>query len=569
MSAPQTTDAKAPPHLRQTPEIVTRLEWLMFFRVVLITLLLGSTLIFRLTSHDLLENSRRLTLLGLIVGTYALTIIYALALRLLQEHFRRFAYVQLTGDLLVSTVLITLTGGTESLFLVLFSLTVLAGSIILGRTGSLYTMFIATVLIVLLVLRELLGWWTPATSVDDKELLAVFLSGLTNVSAVFLVALLAGYLSEQARAAGQRLLDASRDIETLKVLNGHIITSIQSGLVSFTLDYQIIFFNPAAGRITGHDPDAVLYARAYELFPGLKDRPVVDELQQWEGQFRRVDGRVCALSYSLSPLRDADEVHQGWILIIQDLTRFREMEESVRRSERFAGIGKMAAGIAHEIRNPLASMSGSIQILSKAGNLEGTNHRLMEIVLRETDRLNTLVSDFLQFARPNPPAYEMVSIRPILDELLLVFRYLNVNEQDEAVRSDVSLLLEMEEEAELQADPRQLRQVFWNLLNNSIQAMPDGGSIKVSVEKRAWEIEIQVEDQGVGIPVDLLDRIFDPFYSTKRSGTGLGLALVHRIIEEHRGRIHVISNPGEGTRVSVILPKKQLGKARLVEELAQ
>ena len=272
--------------------------------------------------------------------------------------------------------------------------------------------------------------------------------------------------------------------------------------------------------------------------------------------FRRPDGRPS--QFSLSPLLDGNGRHQGYIPT-QDLTPLREMEESVRRSERFAGIGKMAAGIAHEIRNPLASMSGSIQMLSQSGSLDHTGNRLMKIVLRETDRLNSLVTEFLQFARPNPPEFEQIHLRHVLDEMILVFRYLHFSNTP-ASRPDLDVNLRMESEIQIQADPRQLRQVFWNLLNNSVQAMPDGGTIDIVVEKRAREVEVQVLDQGVGIPVDRLDRIFDPFYSTKKDGTGLGLALVHRIIEEHEGRIHVVSSPGEGTRFSVILPIKQPDK---------
>jgi len=214
-------------------------------------------------------------------------------------------------------------------------------------------------------------------------------------------------------------------------------------------------------------------------------------------------------------------------------------------------------------------MSGSIQILAKAGNLEGTNHRLMKIVLRETDRLNALVTEFLQFARPTPPAFEVLSLRHVLDEILLVFRYLSVNESGGLPDANIDLDLDMEVDARLEADPRQLRQVFWNLLNNSVQAMPEGGPISVRVEKRSREVEVQIEDTGVGISIDKLDRIFDPFYSTKKNGTGLGLALVHRIIEEHHGRMHVVSDPGEGTRISVILPKKQPKNIQRVGGLVQ
>jgi len=293
-----------------------------------------------------------------------------------------------------------------------------------------------------------------------------------------------------------------------------------------------------------------------DIFAAVEEHEDPNELTRWEGAFRRPDGRKRALGFSLSPLMDGGGRHQGYILIMQDLTPLREMEESVRRSERFAGIGKMAAGIAHEIRNPLASMSGSIQMLSQSDALDETGNRLMRIVLRETDRLNSLVTEFLQFARPNPPEFENIYLRHVLDEMILVFRYLHFNNTPET-RPDVDVTLHMDTEIQIEADPRQLRQVFWNLLNNSVQAMPDGGSIDISVEKRAREVEVQVLDAGLGIPVDRLDRIFDPFYSTKQDGTGLGLALVHRIIEEHDGRIHVVSSPGEGTRLSVILPIKQ------------
>ena len=550
---------------KPTSEIVNRLEWLMFFRVILVTLLLGSTVVFRLADHDILTSSKRLALLGLIIGTYTLTIVYAIVLRTMTDRYETFALVQLFGDLIISSMLVALTGGTESFFLVLFSLCVLSASILLYRRGALYTMVLATAFIVLLVLRESLGWWMPKGPVRDDALLAVLLSGLTNISAVFLVGMLAGYLSEQARDAGRRLRDASRDLEALRTLNGHIITSIQSGLVSYTLDHRIIFFNPAVGRITGYEPSAVLYARVTEIFGAVESHEDPNDPAQWEGVFRRPDGRKRALGFSLSPLMDGRGRHQGYILILQDLTPLREMEESVRRSERFAGIGKMAAGIAHEIRNPLASMSGSIQMLSQSDALDETGNRLMRIVLRETDRLNSLVTEFLQFARPNPPEFEQIYLRHVLDEMILVFRYLHFNNTP-ATRSDVDVSLHMEAEIQIQADPRQLRQVFWNLLNNSVQAMPDGGSIDIFVEKRAREVEVQVLDEGTGIPVGRLDRIFDPFYSTKKDGTGLGLALVHRIIEEHDGRIHVVSSPGEGTRLSVILPIKQRNRQQQVLE---
>ncbi len=547
-SEPRITTARRP---EPQPELVAKLQWLMFFRVVIITLLLGSTLLFRIIGADFAANPTQLTLLGVIIATYALTIVYAVVLRSLRGGYSRFAYVQLSIDLLIGAVLISVTGGTESLFLILFALTVLNASILLYRRGAMYMMMLSTALIVLQVAREALGWWLPGGPVSDERLLGVFLSGVTNISAVFLVALLAGYLSEQVRDTGRRLRVASRDLEAARALNDRIITSIQSGLASYTHDGQIIFFNPAAGRITGLDPQKVLYNDARLVFPDL---PVDEEdLPRWEAPFTRPDGARRVLGYSRSPLLDRGGERQGWILAFQDLTPLREMEAGLRRSERFAAIGKMAAGIAHEIRNPLASMSGSIQMLSQNTELDPIGERLMGIVLRETDRLNALITDFLQFARPNPPQLEKVQLAALLDELVQVFGYLHHPGEGESTPVP-DVRFEAPPDLWCEADPRQLKQVFWNLLNNATQAMPDGGPVRIVAQRRGNAITVSVIDTGLGIPNEALDRIFDPFYSTKEQGTGLGLAQVLRIVEEHGGHIDVFSTPGEGSRFVVHLP---------------
>jgi two-component system sensor histidine kinase PilS (NtrC family) len=422
-----------------------------------------------------------------------------------------------------------------------------------------YMMAVSAGLIVFQVAREAFGWWHPGGPVDDERLLGVFLSGMTNITAVFLVALLAGYLSEQLRDAGQRLQIASRDIDDLRALNGHIITSIQSGLVSFTLDKRIIFFNPAASRITGLESAEVLYRNVTEVFPVLKLRRPVNSRYRWEGEFQRPGGALRTLGYSLSPLREAGGLQRGWILIFRDLTPLRKMEEDVRRSERFAAIGKMAAGIAHEIRNPLASMSGSIEMLTECVELETTEERLMRIVLREMERLDDLISDFLQFARPSPPQVEALVLRTVFEELLPVFRYLSYTPEDEDEdRPEYKVDLQFDANVTVHADPKQFKQVLWNLLNNAAQSMPEGGPIRLAVEQTEKEIEVSVIDQGVGIANEIIDRIFDPFFSTKEKGTGLGLAQAQRIVDEHDGRLEVESALGEGSVFRVFLPNLTL-----------
>ncbi len=542
-----------PPRASRTAddELVGRLQWLMMLRVGLITVLLGTTLLVRADGSDPVTNSRQLTLLVLIIATYGLTIAYAVLLKRLQRGLVVFSYAQLLIDLAISTVLAAVTGGTESVFLFMFTLAVLVAAILLYRRGALYLSAAATGCLVLLVARDALGWWHPTPPPEGDALRAVFLSGMTNISAVFFVGLLSGYLSEQLRDAGQRLRFASEDLEALRALNDHIITSIQSGLVSFTLDHRVIFFNPAAARITGLETDDVLYADVLGLFPFLAARLGGDEQERWEETFAHPSGGERTIGCSLSPLLDGQGEHQGWILIFQDLTPLRALEDSMRRSERFAVIGKMAAGIAHEIRNPLASMSGSIQMLARSAQ-EPMQARLMRIVLREIDRLNALITDFLQFARPNPPQFDRVELATFFDELADMFA------NQPADRPPVELIIEHDEPLTVTADAGQLKQVFWNLINNGAQAMAEGGRLEIRCRRMdAARAVVTVTDHGAGIPDEVQPRIFDPFFSTKDHGTGLGLAQAHRIIDEHGGFLSVRSTVDVGSTFTVVLPFEQ------------
>lgn len=541
------------------PEIVSKIQWLMFFRVTMVTVLLGSTLVVNVKDTDLLSDPGTLTVLGLIVGTYLLTIAYALLLPRLKHH-TTFAYIQLVGDLLTSLVLVTLTGGIESVFTFMFALTVMNGAILLYRRGAIVMAVFSAMLIGLIVARDWLHLPPgPHASTVSRGLV---LWGVTNVSAVLLVALLAGYLSDQLRSAGQKLKSQGEDLERLRTLNQHIITSLQSGLLSHTLDGRVIFFNQAAERITGLRAEDILYRDVRTVFPKLPMEgepmpgPSAPAMNRWEETFETPDGLVRILGMSRSPLVDAAGASRGAVVVFQDLTPMRTLEQQIRRSEKFAAIGKMAAGIAHEIRNPLASISGSIQMLKRAGNLDATDRRLMEIVLREIERLNALVTDFLKFARPAPPQLEPTNLGALLAEVVEVFRYMQ-SQGDGGPRFEVDLMVG--DSVVARADPRQLKQVVWNLLNNAVEAMPTGGLIQMQamvVGKSGAEddrIELRLSDTGVGIPAENLGHIFDPFFSTKPRGSGLGLALVHRIIEEHGGSVHVESESGKGTTVTIHL----------------
>lgn len=543
-------------------EIVPKIQWLMLLRVAMVTVLLGSTLVINVSDADLFSDPGTLTILGLIVGTYAATIAYAVVLPGVRNH-TAFAYLQLVGDVATTLVLVLLTGGTESIFVFMFSLVVMNAAILLYRRGALILASVAAAVLCVLYLRSGFGWLGGTLVQPGPASRGLLLAATTNVSALFLVALLAGYLSEQLRDAGRKLETASASLEDLRALNEHIITSIQSGVLSYALDGRVLFMNAAAERILGVSAERIVLGPVGALFgelgppqaharaAGERGAPL-----RWEQQYVRADGDERVLGMSRSPLIDSAGLHRGDILVFQDLTPLRQMEDQIRRTEKFAAIGKMAAGIAHEIRNPLASISGSIEMLQRAENLNQTDRRLMDIVMREIDRLNGLVTDFLRFARPRVGQLESVRLEPLLHEVVEVFGYLG--RESMSKRVDVDLLVG--QGLEVQADPQQLKQVFWNLLNNAADALHEGGLVQLEarvVGARGTPddgVEIRVIDHGPGISPENIARIFDPFYTTKPRGTGLGLALVHRIIEEHGGHVRVESQLGQGATFIVWLP---------------
>ena len=292
-------------------------------------------------------------------------------------------------------------------------------------------------------------------------------------------------------------------------------------------------------------------------------------MARFEVHFTRSDGKALQLGFSSSLLKDGAGNEIGKILVFQDLTPLKEMEEYVRRMDRLAAIGRLAAGIAHEVRNPLASISGSVQVLKKSLQLNDSDKRLMDIVLSESNNLNQLISNFIQFARPDRQKKELICLKSLVDETLQLFQ------NSPECRDTIEINYEVGEDIQLEADPRQFKQVLWNLLINATQAMGnDGGEITIRAGYRetggspfipshhsnasrplsSRQVEIIVQDTGCGIDENEQDKIFDPFYTTKEHGTGLGLSIVYRIIEEHGGSISVKSTKAQGTCFTICLP---------------
>jgi len=381
---------------------------------------------------------------------------------------------------------------------------------------------------------------------------------LLNTFGFFAVALLAGSLAESVRATGARLVQASTQIADLQALNQYVIDSLPSGLATTDGTGRVLTFNRAAELITGRPSASVIgrpIGEVLQLAPETVEALTADlggsRGRRMEGHYLR-DGQHMEIGMSAANL-EGPGGRKGYLFTFQDVTEIKKLERDVRMQQRLAAVGEMAAGIAHEIRNPLASMSGSIQILRHDLQLSSEQGQLMDIVLRESERLNTTITSFLAYARPQKFAIERFDVRRALKDAALLLR--NSAEVQDGHVIDVEV---PDTELWYEADEGQIKQIIWNLATNGLRAMPAGGRLRLegTPDRGTDGVVITVRDEGVGIPSDELDGLFQPFHGHFVKGSGLGLAIVHRIVTDYNGEIQVSSQPGTGTTVAVHLPAR-------------
>jgi len=543
----------------------------MFFRAVVVTLLLGATVIVQLRESEIFRYASPIYFHFLIGFTYALTLVYALVLRRVKR-LKAFAYGQILGDVFFITLLIYFTGGIDSIFSWVYLLSIFSAGTILYRRGALLVASASSILYGAFLDLEYYQVILPLGSrhpfYSGYQCRYVLYLIMVNMVAFYLVAILSSYLSEQVRRKEEELKKRIIDYRQLERLYKHIVQNVISGLVTIDGRARITSFNRMAEEITGYKFEEVYQEEIDTLFPGstewIRSFEGAPEkgweklrLSRWETQFKRRDGVTLILGFSVSPLKDSEDREIGSILIFQDLTQLREMEEHLKRADRLAAIGKMAAGMAHEVRNPLASISGSIEILKEELKDSHRHQHLMGIILREVNRLNSLIEDFLLFARPTQPGKERIYLNGIIEEILKMFAH------SPDCNPGIRLVTNFEDDLYLEGDVQQIRQVFWNLFINAAQAMPHGGELRVEVRRNSSSLplfgepaqgEISVSDTGNGIPDQDIERIFDPFFTTKEKGTGLGLSIVHSIVESYAGKVSVRSQPGQGTTFTIHFP---------------
>ena len=517
------------------PELRVRLTWLAVFRAVATSLLLTVFALRLLASSRDLSRQDTMAFFG--IGLiYLLTLIYGVWLRR-GSVGRLAAIVQVAGDVLIASGLVAATGGADSPLSFTYSLAVIAASILLSQRGAFVTAAACSGAYGAIVVAHLLGQSTPQPPALVVRFAFTFAS---NVLAHFLIAALAGYLSRQLLAAGGRLSASQADLKRLSTLHAQILDSTPSGLLTCEEDGRITYINRAALSILGLEEGATRIKQVEELLPGL---PPMDWVPRSELKVETPRGpRILGLT--LAPLEGTERAAR--LIVFQDLTALRRAEDELRRADRLAALGTLSAQLAHEIRNPLAAMRGSAQMLAQDGAEDPSVSRLTTILLRESDRLSRLVEEFLRFARPPKPVRRAVDLQALVQETMEML-------QTDPLSLGVELTLELRPVAAW-VDPDQLRQVLLNLARNALEAAGSGGRVRVSLSDEDGLVRLKVWDSAGSIPESHLGRIFEPFFTTRSGGTGLGLATAYSIVRSHEGRLQVSSTPETGTEFTVELP---------------
>jgi two-component system sensor histidine kinase PilS (NtrC family) len=517
----------------------TGLEWLVKVRVIIITILLAIEFaILALTSTNV---NRRLFVL-VILAWYAVSALHLLLFTYRKRDWRMQSELQVVTDLFFATAVIYLTGGIDTSFNFLYPLIIIVASTLLSEAWAYLTAGLSFVLlggILELSYFDLIHSYS-ITRPDLKSLQAVIFA---NLFAFVSIAYLANKLAKRMRQADVALKDKSFELENLQLLHESIVYSISSGLITTALDGAIKLVNPAAQSLLDRSEEgfANLNVNVQELF--LDPLPMPNAARN-EVRARTPSGAEKMFGVGCSALKGTAGTTIGYIYNFTDLTEIRRLERELRLRDRLAAVGRLASGIAHEIRNPLSSIAGSVKMLSGIATLTGDQRALLGIVTRESERLNSIISDFLTYSRERKFQSARIDLCQLLSDTLTLLGNRQPGIIIERSFSHPAAIID--------GDGDKLKQVFWNLCSNAIRAMPGGGTLGVSLDECEGQWRVRIQDNGEGISPQLIEKIFEPFQSGFEGGTGLGLAIVYRIIQAHEARITVRSQPGHGTEFTLL-----------------
>lgn len=524
----------------------TWLEWLVKVRVIVITCLLAIEM--AITTLTVTNVNVHL-FVGVMLGWYAAAAFYIFWFKVRQDWLLQ-ARAQVLADIAFATAVIYLTGGIDTAFNFLYPLIIILASILLSQTWAYLTAALSFIFFGATLELTYFGFVSSysLTRPDLKSLQAVI---FINLFAFLLVAYLAGRLSTRLRQANVELADQRGVLEDLQVLHANIVNSITGGLITTDLDGRVKLANPAARAMLGQAHESLEGKVVQSLFID----PLPSEMSGfWRREVRALSatGAEKTFAVTVSTLRMAERGNVGYVYTFDDLTEIRRLEREIRMRDRLAAVGRLASGIAHEIRNPLSSIAGSVKVLSGISALTDDQRSLVDIVTRESERLNAIISDFLDYSRE-----KKLQMRPV-DLVVLLQDTLTLLENRLAVADPLSSTAKPQikverdihlKEAWAYGDGDKLKQVFWNIAQNAVRAMPGGGTLNVSLSEDGDGWRIGIVDSGVGISPQRLEKIFEPFQSGFEGGSGLGLAIVYQIVQAHDADIQVQSEPGVGTEV--------------------
>ena len=524
----------------------TWLSWLVKVRIIIITFLLGIGLaIVRLTHTNVPERA----FVSVILLWYTVGVFFLL-LHSVWDDYSLQARIQVLSDLALISAIIYITGGIDTSFNFLYPLVIIVASILLPRWWAYLTAalsFIALGAILDLSYYEVIR----SFSISRPDLKSVQFAVGINFFAYMAIAYLASNLSAKLRQVGVELHVKSDELEDLQAIQENILHSMRGGLITTDLDGRITLINQPGLNFLGRSTNEVLGTHIASLFidplPEPESYPAQDELRASTPTGEKIFG----LTITPLTIHDGDVV--GFVYTFADLTDVRRLQNEIRQRERLSAVGRLAAGIAHEIRNPLSSIAGSVQMLSKMATLNDEQQVLVDIVRRESERLNSIISDFLMYSREKNYKFAQLDLLLLLDETL---RLIENRPSRNGLEYRIVRNFEVREALAL-VDTDRLKQVVWNLCDNAFRAMPGGGTLKVTLRPRGNYWSLSFKDSGIGLRPEQVEKIFEPFQSTFEGGTGLGLAVVYQVIQAHQGRVYAIPTSIEGAEFVVEIPQAQ------------
>ena len=537
-----------------------RLRLFIYARIFVTFLFLASTIFLNLQEPEAINEQSYNGVVRLMAFSFLFSVISYFFLKILR--FQAFVtYLQTIWDLLFVTVLLLFTGGVASPYSFLYLLSIMNAGVLLGRREAVYTASLCGILYGTIVDFQYFGLLIPiglSQSVAQQlGAMHILYNIFLNMMGFYLTCFITGYLSGLATQSEDALLKKSINYLELERLSSTIVSNVESGLMTITREGNIRLFNRYAEELTGKSQSDVYNMPLKRVFPDMESVVMhPDSAASGEFTCSLPGNSKMILGYGSVPFTDSQGEATGVIINFKDLTSKKQMEEELKRTDRLAALGALSARMAHEIRNPLAAMSGSVQLLAEQGNIAENDRRLLTIIVRETDRLNALITEFLTYARPVSPSKESIELFGLIEDIRLLV-------SSDRRFEDIVINNLVPREMTINADINQMQQVLINLLHNSAEAIFQSGRIEIKAHRdnisgkeniKSPYTVITVGDNGTGISGEAAKHLFEPFWTTKKDGTGLGLAIIYRIIEEHGGTIKAEFPSGGGCQITIMLP---------------